>query len=529
MGTVKRLKDAQNRLEDAENAMPGGYENPYAEDIAGTLEKMDGQNSAGFDFTSADSAYKDAMARNNRNAAAGADAAAAVTDALSGGYGAAYAKSAADQAATAQTANTGGTLAAARADALARWQRELSGAGTKLGNLLGQDALERSEYDGAVNDAANWRNYLYDRTQQARQENSDFWGNVWNAVKGAASTAMQGYDAYMGYSAQKASAIQQAEQMYRDGNVDGAKAVLRMYRQDENMFDNLQGVSNVTVQQIAAMKDAYALVQQGAPDEMIQQYLNSYGLDKDMFKTWAGLSDTDKTKLDYVLKAGDAAAGGNDAAKNTILNAIGYGTDAVDNYSTIAGRVNQSNLNYYANQLAMQNHYRSTGSSGTGSRKSSGSSGSRTGSKNSSGFTNSQLMTMANKFSGMKETDPLYGYYKQTLTDAGWLTDDSSGSDVAAQSGTGSRTAVTTTTSRLPTGQRTPWKTYGSASAADADAVAGASEKVGSAAGGDFDAAIAKAQSMANGGYSMRQIAEYLIRMGYSDNTISRVSNVMGW
>ena len=34
---------------------------------------------------------------------------------------------------------------------------------------------------------------------------------------------------------------------------------------------------------------------------------------------------------------------------------------------------------------------------------------------------------------------------------------------------------------------------------------------------------------MANGGYSMSQIAEYLIRMGYSDNTISRVSNVMGW
>lgn len=525
MGTVKRLKDAQNRLQDAENAMPGAYENPYAEDIAGTLEKMDSQNSAGFDFTSANSAYKDAMARNNSNAAAGADAAAAVTDALSGGYGAAYAKSAADQAAAAQTANTGGTLAAARADALAQWQRELSGAGSKLGNLLGQDALERSEYDGAVSDAANWRNYLYDRTQQARQENSDFWGNVWNAVKGVASTAMQGYDAYMGYSAQKASAIQQAEQMYRDGNVDGAKAVLRMYRQDENMFDNLQGVSNVTVQQVAAMKDVYALVQSGAPEEMIQKYLGDYGLDVDMFKTWAGLSDTDKANLDYLMKAGDAAAGGNDALTRTILNAIGYGTDAVDDYSTIAGRVNQSNLNYYANQLALKKRYGTTSSSGTGSRKSSGSSGS----KNSSGLTNSQLMTMANKFSSMKETNPLYGYYKQTLTDAGWLTDDSAGSDVAAQSGTGSRAAVTTTTSRLPTGQRTPWKTYGSASAADADAVAGASEKVGSAAGGDFDAAIAKAQSMANGGYSMSQIAEYLIRMGYSDNTISRVSNVMGW
>lgn len=137
MGTIKRLNDAQQRLQDAENAMPGAYDDQYAQDIADTLDKMGTASGAGFDFTTADSGYKDALTRMVGNANAGADAAAATADSLSGGYGADYAKSAADQAAAAQTANTGSTLAAARADALAQWQQELAGAGRPAGHPAG--------------------------------------------------------------------------------------------------------------------------------------------------------------------------------------------------------------------------------------------------------------------------------------------------------------------------------------------------------------------------------------------------------
>ena len=101
MGTIKRLNDAQQRLQDAENAMPGAYDDQYAQGIADTLDKMGTASGAGFDFTTADSGYKDALTRMVGNANAGADAAAATADALSGGYGADYAKSAADQAAPA--------------------------------------------------------------------------------------------------------------------------------------------------------------------------------------------------------------------------------------------------------------------------------------------------------------------------------------------------------------------------------------------------------------------------------------------
>ena len=34
MGTIKRLNDAQQRLQDAENAMPGAYDDQYAQGIA---------------------------------------------------------------------------------------------------------------------------------------------------------------------------------------------------------------------------------------------------------------------------------------------------------------------------------------------------------------------------------------------------------------------------------------------------------------------------------------------------------------
>ena len=98
MGTIKRLNDAQQRLQDAENAMPGAYDDQYAQGIADTLDKMGTASGAGFDFTTADSGYKDALTRMVGNANAGADAAAATADALSGGYGADYAKSAAPAA-----------------------------------------------------------------------------------------------------------------------------------------------------------------------------------------------------------------------------------------------------------------------------------------------------------------------------------------------------------------------------------------------------------------------------------------------
>ena len=478
MGTIKRLNDQQKQQAQAEAAMPGAYENRYDEGIQNALAGMDSANSAGLGFDSQNDTYRGALSRLFGNAGAGASAAEQVANSLSGGYGTDWAKSAAQQAAAGETGQTANVYAQARADALSQWQQELAGQGTQLNNLLNQDQLARSEYDGSVQNAADWRNYRYGRTQQARQENSDFLNNVWNVIKNVGSDVGKAYDAYMGYSQQKANAITQAKEEYRNGNVDGAKAILRMYRMDENMFDNLQGVSDLTVQQNAALLEGFNMLQQGAPEEMITQYLQPYGLSYDVLKNWSGLSQTDKDNLDYLIKAGDITASGNDKLGQTIAKAVGYGTDSMDDYSTIANRVNQSNLNYLGGQLALQNRYKTTTGTGSGSGGKNRNQNTNKQSNKTDGYTQPQLNTMFKEYSNMKPDDQRRSYYEDTLADAGRI-------------------------QRL-TGTGNPGKANGTA----------------------WEQGMYNARKMANSGYSQNQIASELANnTSLSSDQISAIMN----
>ena len=423
MGTIKRLNDQQKQQAQAEAAMPGAYENRYDEGIQNALAGMDSANSAGLGYDSQNGTYRGALSRLFGNAGAGGSAAEEVANGLSAGYGANWAKSAAQQAAAGETGQTANVYAQARADALSQWQQELAGQGTQLNNLLNQDQLARSEYDGSVADAANWRNYRYGRTQQARQENSDFLNNVWNVIKNVGSDVGKAYDAYMGYSQQKANAITQAKEEYRNGNVDGAKAILRMYRMDENMFDNLQGVSDFTVQQNAALKEAYEMLDQGAPEAAISKFLEPYDLSYDMFDEWKGLSQTDKDNLDYLMKAQDYTTAGAPTLGQTIARAVGYGTDALDSFDSVTNRLNQADIAKYASQLALQNRYRTTTGTGSGRRSGGTSRSTKSGSTSSKvdGYTQPQLNTMFKEYSTMKPDDQRRSYYEHTLADADTL------------------------------------------------------------------------------------------------------------
>lgn len=237
MGTFKRLNDQQKQQAQAEATMPGAYDNKYDAGIQDALNGMDATNSAGLGYDSQSGTYRGALSRLFGNAGAGASAAEEMTNGLSAGYGANWAKSAAQQAAAGETSQTANVYAQARADALSQWQQELAGQGTQLNNLLTQDGLARSEYDGSVTDAANWRNYRYGRTQQARQENSDFLSNVWNVIKNVVSDVGNAYDAYKGYSQQKmamdAAGYQMAMEAFDSGDPERARQILKMYHLDE--------------------------------------------------------------------------------------------------------------------------------------------------------------------------------------------------------------------------------------------------------------------------------------------------------
>ncbi|PDX60589.1 hypothetical protein [Faecalibacterium langellae] len=452
MGVFSRLNNAQKKLTDAENAMPGAYDNSYDQDIQDALQSMTGQNQAGTGYASTGDSYRGALSRLFNNAGAGADAAAQTAQGLSGGYGADWAQSAANQAAASQTGSTAGTLAQARADALTQWQQQLSGTSSQLNALLGQDQLERREYDGSVSNAADWRNYQYDQTQQARQEKSDFLSNAWNVLKNVGAAALEGYDAYRGYRQQDwENAF--AERQYNDSLT-----------------------RNELSDQMAALQQAAAYKQAGF-DDAATQLLAKYGLDSTMLDTWQGLSQVDQDKLTYLTTAAGLAGSGYDTAAKSYLTAVGLDPNSIDYYSTIANRQNQSNLNLLSGQLQLKRKYGTK----TGSSRSSGS---RSSGKSGSTFTTSQLQTMAKDFKSMKEGDPLYDFYKQTLTDAGWLQSESMGSTVGAS------TRASTRSSPLRSG-------------------------------------LATAESMKNQGYTLEQIAGRLSSDGITDNTLASIMKII--
>lgn len=390
MGTIKRLNDQQKQQAQAEAAMPGAYENRYDEGIQNALAGMDSANSAGLGFDSQNGTYRGALSRLFGNAGAGASAAEEVANGLSAGYGANWAKSAAQQAAAGETGQTANVYAQARADALSQWQQELAGRGTQLDNLLTQDQLARSEYDGSVADAANLRNYRYGRTQQARQENSDFLSNVWNVVKNVGAAALEGYDAYKGY---------------RQQDWENAFA-LRQYN------DNLSRTE--LSDQMAALQQAASYKEAGF-DDAAKQILNQYGLTDTMLDSWQGLSQVDKDKLDYLTTAAGLAGSGYDTAANNYLQMAGLPTGSVDSYSTIANRLNQADLAKYASQLAISNRYKTTTRSGSGGTSRS----TKSRSSKVDGYTQPQLNTMFKEYSNMKPDDQRRSYYEDTLADAG--------------------------------------------------------------------------------------------------------------
>lgn len=390
---MKKLKNAKDRLAQAEQEVPGAYESGYTGRVNDRLEKVSGLNDTGVPDAALSEAYQSYRDKVAGNAADSAAAALGTAQSLGGGYGTDWTKSVVNQTAQDQTASAGTALAQLRSKALQQWQNELAGNADMVSTLLGQDSMERSAAAQDTANAQSWRNYLYGRLGQARQEGEDAKNNLWNIIKGIGSVAKAGYDGYMGYTQQ------QWENDFREKQY--ADSLSRTQLSD----------------QLAAMEQATAFKQAGF-DELANQTLAKYGLDSTMLDAWQGMSDTTKEQMAALLQGASLASSGNDTGAKSYLQLAGIDPGSTDYYSTIAGRQNASALALARQKSAITG----TGGSSSGSRRSSrsSSSGRKTG---SGGFTNSQLMSMSKAFKGMASTDPMYSFYKKTLTDAGWLTD----------------------------------------------------------------------------------------------------------
>lgn len=375
MGVFKRYKDAQAAQKEAENAMPGSYQSNYTDRINETLDSMGAASNAGYDVGTDSELYRQYRAGAQANARAAAENAAAGAAALSGGYGSSYANSVAQQGYQQAMANVDDGLAGLRDKALTMYQLKQNGLSGLLSALQNQDSLEAAEHQGAVANAQDWRDYKKSRADQAAQEKSDFLSNLWEMAKSVGRAGLTAYDTYKGYTQQQWENEFAREQWEYNKERTGQSDALNAYEQ------------------------AFNLYQQGAGDAA-NAVLGRYGLDTGIFDNYSGAPITRADKAGALTTAAGLAGGGSDEAARAVLELYGLDPNSVGNYRTIAGR-----------QLATTLATKSAGSSG-------GSSGS------GSSPTYAQLLSMSKEFITMKASDPRYDHYKRTLTDAGWIKDD---------------------------------------------------------------------------------------------------------
>lgn len=383
MGVFKRYRDAQAAQKDAENAMPGAYQSRYTDRINEALDSMGAASNAGYDVGTDSELYRQYRAGAQANARAAAENAAAGAAALSGGYGSSYAGSVARQGYQQAMANVDDGLAGLRDKALTLYQLKQNGLSGLLSALQAQDSLEAAEHQGAVANAQDWRDYKKSRADQAAQEKNDFLSNLWEMAKNIGKAGLTAYDTYKGYTQQKWENDFAREQ----------------WEYNKNRTEKSDAVSGYN--------DAFDLYGEGATDAA-KAVLSLYGLDTSAFDNYSGAPITRADKAGALTTAAGLAGGGSDEAARAVLELYGLDPNSVGNYRTIAGR-----------QLATALATKSAGSSGSSSgRRSSGTKSS------GSSWTNSQLQSMAKTFSSMKGNEPLYDFYKRTLTDAGWIKDD---------------------------------------------------------------------------------------------------------
>lgn len=384
MGVFKRYKNAQAAQKDAENAMPGAYQSNYTDRINETLDSMGAASNAGYDVGTDSKLYRQYRAGAQANARAAAENAAAGAAALSGGYGSSYANSVAQQGYQQAMANVDDGLAGLRDKALTMYQLKQNGLSGLLSALQNQDSLEAAEHQGAVANAQDWRDYKKSRADQAAQEKSDFLSNLWEMAKSVGRAGLTAYDTYKGYTQQQWENEFAREQWEYNKERTGQSDALNAYEQ------------------------AFNLYQQGAGDAA-NAVLGRYGLDTGIFDNYSGAPITRADKAGALTTAAGLAGGGSDEAARAVLELYGLDPNSVGNYRTIAGR-----------QLATTLATKSAGSSGGSSG--SGSSGSTENKRPAPTY--DQLLSMSKEFVTMKASDPRYDYYKRTLTDAGWIEDD---------------------------------------------------------------------------------------------------------
>lgn len=386
--TLKRKNKAEQEERAWSQQAPAAYESRNKE----TMDALTGQVGSGYDGSTLAKAYQQYREQATDAAAKSAENAQATAAALAGGYGSSYADSVARQNQAAALEGIASAVPGLRSKALTEYQNEQNGLLAALSGMGTTEALDRSAYGSNLANYNNQLNFLRSQSAQARNENDNFWNNVWNGIKTAGNVAMTAYDGYKGYTQQ------QWENQMAQAQFDFQKQQYADSLARQSKADNTR-----------AYEDAFNLYKAGAGDAA-SDVLNQYGLNADAFANYTGAPITRDDQASALSAAASLVADGNTEAAANLLKMYGMDADAAGTYTTLM----QRQLATAAAKAALTK----TGSSGRSSG-SSGKAGASGGSNHD--YTNAQLLQMSKTYSSMKDSDPQKEYYQQVLTDAGYL------------------------------------------------------------------------------------------------------------
>lgn len=459
----------KNQAEQEEREWNANHPADYVSRNKDAMDSLTGQIGSGFDWDTGSKAYQQYRAHAQANAAASAENAQANAAMLAGGYGSSYADSVAKQGQQQALSGIDNAVPGLRGQALSEYQNQQNDLLSALSGMANTEALDRSAYGSNFANYTAWQNFLANQSEQARNENDNYWNNLWNTVKNIGSAALTAYDGYKGYT-----------------------------YQEEQLALQKQAARQQTVQVAMNLADAGGI-------DLAKAMMQDAGMDPTLMDSYNGKQMTWEDKLKWIQSASSMTANGDQKGAQTILNILGMDPNSIATRDDVADWA----FNDYARKQSFTKALsgRSSGGSGSsgGSSRSSGGS-----SKNGSGWTNSQLRQIATDYRKMTDKDELKPTYRKILQDAGWLEED--GSTSSSQSG-GNIGLI------APLANPNKWALPGGTTGGS----------TGKSTGMPYSNALSYAKGWSAEGVDSDTIYARLVNMGINDDVAAKVWNAMGW
>lgn len=459
----------KNQAEQEEREWNANRPTDYVSRNKDAMDSLTGQIGTGFDWDTGSKAYQQYRAQAQANAATSAENAQANAAMLAGGYGSSYADSVAKQGQQQALSGIDNAVPGLRSQALSKYQNQQNDLLSALSGMANTEALDRSAYGSNFANYTAWQNFLANQSEQARNENDNYWNNLWNTVKNIGSAALTAYDGYKGCT-----------------------------YQEEQLALQKQAARQQTAQVAMNLADAGGI-------DLAKAMMQDAGMDPTLMDSYNGKQMTWEDKLKWIQSASGMTANGDQKGAQTILNILGMDPNSIATRDDVADWAFNDYVRKQSFTKALSG--RSSGGSGSsgGSSRSSGGS-----SKNGSGWTNSQLRQIATDYRKMTDKDELKPTYRKILQDAGWLEED--GSTSRSQSG-GNIGLI------APLANPNKWALPGGTTGGS----------TGKSTGMPYSNALSYAKGWKEQGMDANTIASRLMNLGASDDVIDRAMQNAGF